>query len=88
MSAVRLDEEVFEFDREDDEIESEYDTENVDAELSDERVVWAKTDVDKNATIAINNVKRLNMIFSFPKIKTVFYNVQSKTFPTYEGTRK
>ena len=58
------------------------------AELSDERVVWAKTDVDKNATIAINNVKRLNMIFSFRKIKMVFYNVQSKTFPTYEGTRK
>lgn len=33
---MRLDEEVFEFDREDDEIESEYDTENVDAELSEQ----------------------------------------------------
>ena len=33
---MRLDEEVFEFDREDDEIESEYDTENVDADLSEQ----------------------------------------------------
>ena len=33
---MRVDEEVFEFDREDDEIESEYDTENVDAELSEQ----------------------------------------------------